>query len=203
MAIIGYARVSSIGQKLDVQLEKLQTQGCEKIYQKESAASTTTKRPQLVACLDYVREGDSLVITKLDRLARSTLDLCNIAKRLEDKGVTLQVIDQNIDTSSSTGRLMFNMLATIAQFETEIRAERQMDGIKKAKANGVVFGRVKTLNSEQVTELKSKRQSGILIKDLMAEYKLSKKSIYNYLELANVRVQRDVRIFKGGERAIK
>ena len=163
MAIIGYARVSSIGQKLDVQLEKLQTQGCEKIYREKESASTTTKRPW----------------------------------------VTLQVIDQNIDTSSSTGRLMFNMLATIAQFETEIRAERQMDGIKKAKANGVVFGRVKTLNSEQVTELKSKRQSGILIKDLMAEYKLSKKSIYNYLELANVRVQRDVRIFKGGERAIK
>ena len=186
MAIIGYARVSSIGQKLDVQLEKLQTQGCEKIYREKESASNTTKRPQLMACLDYVREGDSLVITKLDRLARSTLDLCNIAKRLEDKGVTLQVIDQNIDTSSSTGRLMFNMLATIAQFETEIRAERQMDGIKKAKANGIVFGRVKTLTTEQVTELKSKRQSGILIKDLMAEYKLSKKSIYNYLDLSNL-----------------
>ena len=184
MSMIGYARVSSIGQKLDVQLEKLQTQACEKIYQEKESAINTTKRPQLMACLDYVREGDSLVITKLDRLARSTLDLCNIAKRLEDKGVTLQVIDQNIDTSSSTGRLMFNMLATIAQFETEIRAERQMDGIKKAKANGIVFGRVKTLTTEQVTELKSKRQSGNLIKELMAEYKLSKKSIYNYLELA-------------------
>ena len=185
MAIIGYARVSSIGQKLDVQLEKLTAQGCDKIYQeKESASNTTTKRPQLVACLDYVREGDSLVITKLDRLARSTLDLCNIAKRLADKGVALQVIDQNIDTSNSTGRLMFNMLATIAQFETEIRAERQMDGIKKAKANGVVFGRMKTLTPDQVTELKSKRQSGILIKELMADYNLSKKSIYNYLELA-------------------
>ncbi len=188
MAIIGYARVSSIGQKLDVQLEKLQAQGCEKIYQEKESAISTTKRPQLVACLDYVREGDSLVITKLDRLARSTLDLCNIAKRLEDKKVTLQVIDQNIDTSSSTGRLMFNMLATIAQFETEIRAERQMDGIKKAKANGVVFGKVKTLTPDQVTELKSKRQRGILIKDLMAEYKLSKKSIYNYLELSKEEV---------------
>ena len=78
------------------------------------------------------------------------------------------------------------MLATIAQFETEIRAERQMDGIKKAKANGIVFGRVKTLTSDQVIELKSKRQSGILIKDLMAEYKLSQKSIYNYLDLSNL-----------------
>ena len=184
MTIIGYARVSSIGQKLDVQLERLQSHGCEKIYQEKESAANTTKRPQLMACLDYVREGDSLVITKLDRLARSTLDLCNIAKRLEDKKVTLQVIDQNIDTSSSTGRLMFNILGTIAQFETEIRAERQMDGIKKAKANGVLFGRIKTLTPDQVAELKSKRQSGIFIKDLMAEYKLSKKSIYNYLELA-------------------
>ena len=90
MAIIGYARVSSIGQKLDVQLEKLTS--CEKVYQEKESASST-KRPQLVACLDYVREGDILVITKLDRLARSTLDLCNIAKRLADKGVALQVID--------------------------------------------------------------------------------------------------------------
>jgi DNA invertase Pin-like site-specific DNA recombinase len=183
MAIIGYARVSSIGQKLDVQLEKLTSQGCEKVYQEKESASST-KRPQLVACLDYVREGDILVITKLDRLARSTLDLCNIAKLLEDKGVALKVIDQNIDTSSSTGRLLFNVLGSIAQFETEIRAERQMDGIKKAKENGVAFGRVKTLTSEQVTELKSKRQSGTLIKELMSDYKLSKKSIYNYLELS-------------------
>ena len=89
MAIIGYARVSSVGQKLDVQLEKLQNQACDKIYQEKESATNTTKRPQLVACLDYVREGDSLVITKLDRLARSTLDLCNIAKRLEDKGGNL------------------------------------------------------------------------------------------------------------------
>ena len=186
MSMIGYARVSSIGQKLDVQLEKLENQDCEKIYQEKESATNTNKRPQLMACLDYVREGDSLVITKLDRLARSTLDLCNIAKRLEDKKVTLQVIDQNIDTSSSTGRLMFNMLATIAQFETEIRAERQMDGIKKAQANGVLFGRVKTLTPDQVKELKSKRQSGILIIELMAEYKLSKKSIYNYFDLSNL-----------------
>jgi DNA invertase Pin-like site-specific DNA recombinase len=89
---------------------------------------------------------------------------------------------------------MFNMLATIAQFETEIRAERQIDGIRKAKASGVVFGRIKTLTPDQVTELKSKRQSGILIKDLMAEYRLSKKSIYNYLELSKA--------FEGGARGV-
>lgn len=183
MSVIGYARVSSVGQKLDVQLEKLEAQGCDKIYQ-EKVSAITAKRPQLTACLDYVREGDILIITRLDRLARSTLDLCNIAKRLEDKNVALKVIDQNIETNSPTGRLLFNMLGSIAQFETEIRAERQMDGIKKAQDNGVVFGRVKVLTNEQVEQLKSKRQNGTLIKDLMADYKLSKKSIYNYLELS-------------------
>src|SRR5437868_2197484 len=98
MTVIGYARVSSIGQNLEVQLEKLHQQGCGRIYQ-EKESGTHGKRPQLLACLDYVREGDTLIITKLDRLARSTLDLCTIARRLGDKGVALKVLDQNIDTS--------------------------------------------------------------------------------------------------------
>lgn len=183
MSMIGYARVSSRNQNLDVQLEKLEEQGCNRIYQ-EKESGTTTHRSQLTACLDYVREGDTLIVTKLDRLARSTLDLCSIAKRLEDKGVVLKVIDQNIDTSGSTGRLLFNMLGAIAQFETEIRLERQMDGIRKAKEQGVAFGRVKTLTDEQADDLKRKRQEGTLIKDLMRDYKLSKRSVYNYLELS-------------------
>jgi DNA invertase Pin-like site-specific DNA recombinase len=183
MTLIGYARVSSRDQNLDVQLQKLRSVGCKKIYQ-EKERGTTTQRPQLIACLNYVREGDTLVITKLDRLARSTLDLCNISKKLEDATVELRVLDQNMDTSSSTGRLLFNMLGAIAQFETEIRLERQLEGIKKAKEKGVVFGRVKTLNADQVIELKSRRKEGILIKDLMKDYKLTKKSIYNYLELS-------------------
>lgn len=183
MAIIGYARVSSSGQKLDVQMAKLIILGCDRIY-KEKASGTSTKRPQLEACLDYVREGDTLIVTKLDRLARSTVDLCNITKRLEDKKVAFTVIDQNIDTSGSTGRLLFNMLSAIAQFETEIRKERQRDGIKKAQENGVTFGRVKALTDEQAHDLRRKRQEGVLIKELMQDYKLTKKSIYNYLNLS-------------------
>lgn len=180
MAIIGYARVSSTGQKLTVQLEKLSKVPCDKIYQ-EKITGTNTSRPELKACLDYVREGDTLIITKLDRLARSTLDLCHIAKKLEDKGVMLKVIDQNLDTTTSTGRLMFNMLATIAQFETEIRAERQMDGIKRAKDNGVRFGKIKKLTNEQTIELKAKRANGKLIKELMQEYQIAKRTVYDYL----------------------
>ena len=132
--------------------------------------------------MEYVREGDTLVVTRLDRLARSTLHLCQIAAALERKGVSLKVLDQNIDTGSATGRLLFNMLGAIAQFETELRAERQMDGIQKAKERGIRFGRGKSLTDEQATALRQRREQGALIKTLMKEYGLSKASIYRYLE---------------------
>ena len=123
-------------------------------------------------------------LTRLDRLARSTLHLCQIADELERKQVHLQVLDQHIDTGDATGRLLFNMLGAIAQFETEIRAERQMDGIKKAKERGVRFGRSKKLTLQQTRELQSRRAQGELIKTLMRDYGLSKSSVYRYLEEA-------------------
>ncbi|MCA9968145.1 MAG: recombinase family protein, partial [Anaerolineales bacterium] len=172
-------RVSSVGQTLAVQLDKLQQ--CDKIFQ-EKVTGVTDKRPQLQACLEYVRQGDTLVVTKLDRLARSTLHLCQIAEELERKQVALQVLDQNIDTNSATGRLLFNMLGAIAQFETEIRAERQREGIQKARERGVRFGKQKTLNQEEVVELQKRRRQGVLIKTLMRDYGLSKTSVYRYLK---------------------
>jgi len=178
MARVGYARVSSVGQRLEVQRDKLQH--CEKLFQ-ETHSGAAGPRPQLRACLDYVREGDTLVVTRLDRLARSTLHLCQIAETLAQKQVHLQVLDQHIDTSHATGRLLFHMLGAIAQFETELRAERQMDGITKAKARGVQFGRTKRLTRPQITELRDKRAQGVLIKTLMQDYHLSKASIYRYL----------------------
>ncbi len=180
MSKIGYARVSSHGQNLEAQVDKLRALDCAKIYEEKESA-TSSKRPQLKACLDYIREGDTLVVTKLDRLARSTVDLCHIAKTLETKRVELEVIDQNIDTSTSTGRLLFNMLGAIAQFETEIRAERQSDGIQKAKSKGVSFGRSKTLTDQQIQDMRQQREHGTLIKELMKTYSLSKASIYRYL----------------------
>ena len=100
MALVGYARISSVGQSLEVQLDKLKR--CDKVYQ-EKRSGTSQKRPQLLASLEYVREGDTLVVSRLDRLARSTLHLCQIAEELERKQVNLQVLDQNIDTGSATG----------------------------------------------------------------------------------------------------
>jgi DNA invertase Pin-like site-specific DNA recombinase len=179
MEIIGYARVSSVGQCLDVQLEKLSH--CNKIFQ-EKESGTSYQRPRLQACLEYVREGDTLVVTRLDRLARSTLHLCQIAEELARKDVALQVIDQNIHTGDATGRLLFHMLGAISQFETEIRAERQMDGIQNAKARGVKLGREKRLTEERCLELRRRRQQGELIRTLMKDYGLSKASVYRYLD---------------------
>ena len=179
MAVVGYARVSSVGQSLDVQLDKLKH--CDKLFQ-EKRTGTSNQHTRLKACLEYVREGDTLVVTRLDRLARSTLHLCQLADQLEKKQVSLQVIDQNIHTGDATGRLLFNMLGAIAQFETEIRAERQMDGIQNAKARGIRLGRKKDLTERECLELRQKRAQGSLIKTLMKEYKLSKASVYRYLD---------------------
>jgi DNA invertase Pin-like site-specific DNA recombinase len=182
MALVGYARVSSIGQSLDVQLEKLGY--CDKVFQ-EKKSGASGQRPRLNACLEYVREGDTLVVTRLDRLARSTLHLCQIAHELERKQVHLHVLDQHLDTSDATGRLLFNMLGAIAQFETESRAERQMDGIQQAKARGVHFGPKKRLIEAQIAELRRRREQGELIKTLMQDYGLSKVSVYRYLGATN------------------
>jgi len=179
MSRIGYARVSSYGQSLDVQLEKLES--CDRIFQEKQSGRSTDKRDQLALCLDYVRDGDFLVITKLDRLARSTRDLLNILNVLDRKQVKLQVIDQQIDTSTASGLLLVTMLGAIAAFENDLRKERQTDGIALAKRKGVQFGRKKALVEDQVIELRQKRNEGVKITDLMAHYSLSKASIYRAL----------------------
>ena len=181
MALVGYARVSSIGQTLDVQRGRLEH--CDKLFE-EKASGLNGRRPELQKCMDYLREGDTLIITRLDRLARSTLHLCQIAADLDTKGIHLQVLDQSINTGDATGRLLFNMLGAIAQFETEIRSERQMEGIQKARSRGVQFGAKKKLSAEQIADLRQKREQGILIKDLMKEFELSKASVYRYLQPA-------------------
>lgn len=180
MAVVGYARVSSVGQKLDVQLEKLKMYGCEKVFE-EKVSGTTANRVQLQRCLEYLREGDSLVITKLDRLARSTFHLTQIANHLEEKSVDFVVLDQQIDTSTPTGKLLFNMLASIAEFETEIRKERQLEGIEKAKSKGVKFGAKKKLTEQEIEQMAQERESGVLVKDLAKKYGISIPSVYRLM----------------------
>src|SRR2546427_3787655 len=175
---VGYARVSTQDQDLTIQRERLAF--CEKLFA-DKASGTDAHRPQLQACLDYVREGDTLVITRLDRLARSTLHLCEIADLLARQGVHLQVLDQQVDTHTPTGRMLFSMLSVIAQFETELRAERQREGIAKAKRAGVHFGRMKALTSEQAEELRALRAEGVTLTALMQRYSIGKTAVYRYL----------------------
>lgn len=179
MALISYARVSSYGQSLDVQLEKLSH--CDRVFKEKQSARTTDNREQLALCLDYVRDGDTLVVTKLDRLARSTRDLLNILNSLETKQVKLVVLDQQIDTSTPSGRLLVTMLGSIAEFENDLRKDRQADGIAHARKIGVKFGRKKALTEKQVQEMRQKRSEGLKIKELMSHYSLSKASVYRAL----------------------
>ena len=180
MTNVGYARVSTIGQSLDVQLSKLTKFGCAEIF-KDKHTGTTADRPELRECRKYVRKGDSLVITKLDRLARSTFHLTQIAEELKQKDVDLVVLDQNIDTSTPTGKLLFNVLASIAEFETEIRKERQMEGIAKAKEKGVQFGRKPKMRDQDIEEMRQSRKNGRKISELMAVYSISKATVYRLL----------------------
>jgi DNA invertase Pin-like site-specific DNA recombinase len=175
---IGYARVSSHGQSLDAQIEKLEAFGCEKVYQEKRSGASRTKREAVNAALEYCREGDVLVITKLDRLARSMFDLQDITKTLERKGVDFVVLDQNIDTTTPTGRLTFHLLGAVAEFELDLIAERQNEGIEKAKNKGVRFGRQNKLSPEQVDELRAAHRAGETRQELMKRFDISKSTFY-------------------------
>ena len=180
MAKVGYARVSSTGQKLEIQLDKLKH--CEKVFYEKKSGTSTTARTKWRECMQYLRTGDTLVITKLDRLARSMVDLTAITSELKEKEVELIVLDQKIDTTTPEGKLLFHMLGAVAEFETEIRAERQRDGIAKALAKGTRFGAKAKLTPKQLTAMREKRAEGVLIRELMAEYGISKATVYRLLK---------------------
>jgi DNA invertase Pin-like site-specific DNA recombinase len=179
MTAVGYARVSSAGQDLAVQLEKLKD--CDKVF-KEKRSGVDAGRPELKRCLEYLREGDTLLVTKLDRLARSTSDLYGVVSQLAEKGVEFKVIDDPaIDTSSRTGKLVMGILALIAEFENDIRRERQTDGIAKARDRGVRFGRKPLLVTETIKKVRKLRKAGKTVPEIMRQTFLSKASVYRAL----------------------
>src|SRR5262249_35601560 len=178
---VGYARVSSVGQSLAVQVDKLTAAGCAPIFE-EKASGTRQDRPVLREYLRYLRQGETLVVTRLDRLARSLAHLSALDAQLKTRAITLQVLDQAIDTTTPHGKMLFGMLAVFAEFENDLRRERQMDGIRKAQARGVYIGGKPTLTPAQVLTLRAQRAAGVLIKDLQRQYGLGKASIYRSLE---------------------
>lgn len=138
--LIGYARASSLDQSTAIQVAALKAAGCRTVREEKRSGTKATNRPELQAILDFVREGDTLVVTRLDRLARSVADLQMIALTLRERGASLRVLEQPVDTTSATGKLFFDVLSAFAEFETALRRERQMEGIAAAKKRGVYTG---------------------------------------------------------------
>jgi len=180
-AIIGYARTSTTDQKagLDAQLRDLAAAGCQKVFQ-EQVSSVDTKRSELERALDYAREGDTLVVTKLDRLARSMANLVEITGRLKAKGVELKVLALNLDTGTSTGKLMLNLMGSIAEFERELMLERQREGIAKAKAEGKYQGRAPTAR-KKANDIRRLRSEGKTVEAIVAELGVSRSSVFRML----------------------
>jgi len=182
MAIIGYARVSTEGQELTAQLEQLNSAGVDKIF-KEKASGVKQDRPQLAAMLDHLREGDTVIVCKLDRIARSTKHLLEIVETLEARKVSFKVLNINLDTSTPTGKLMLSMLASIAQFEREMMLERQREGIRLAKDAGRYQGRKATARalSDKALELLAQGKTKQAVAD---ELKIGIASVYRIAKAA-------------------
>lgn len=162
--LVGYARVSSSGQSLDVQLEQLQAAGAERVFSEKFTGTTTAGREQLEAAIGFVREGDVLIVTRLDRLARSLMDLRGIIDQLTAKGCGFRALQQGtIDTTRSDGKLLLNILASFAEFENDLRRERQAEGIAKAKERGVYKGRPVTVDPAEVRRLAAEGLGAVAI----------------------------------------
>ena len=177
---VGYARSSTVDQEAgyQAQMTTLKAAGCDKIFAEK--VSSVAHRTQLEAAIDYAREGDTLVVTKLDRLARSVTHLVVIGARLDAKGVSLKVLEQAIDTSTSTGRLMFNMLGAIAQFERELMLERQREGVAKAKAEGKYKGRAPTARAK-AAEVRRLHSEWVGPTEIAKRLQISRASVYRVL----------------------
>ena len=176
---VGYARVSSVDQNLDVQLETLKSFGCEKIYQEKVSGTSTQGRDELKECIEFVREGDELVITRIDRLARSVLDLQLIVKELSEKGVNLSATEQPISTKDATSKCFLDMLGVFAELETNLRKERQNEGILRAKQKGVYKGRKSLIDASKIKELKD---SGMGATKIAKEMDIHRDSVYRVLK---------------------
>lgn len=182
--LVGYARTSTTDQKagLEAQLRDLQAAGCTKIF-REEISSVADKRPELEKALEWVREGDILVVTKLDRLARSVADLVTIMAKLREKGVELRILTMNLDTATPTGKLMLNLLGSIAEFERELMLERQREGIAKAKAEGKYTGRQPTAQRKASDVLKLKAE-GKTVPQIVEALGISRASVFRILKEA-------------------
>jgi DNA invertase Pin-like site-specific DNA recombinase len=177
---IGYARTSTIDQAagFEAQLKELDGAGCEKLFREQ--VSSVGGRPQLEAALDYIRDGDTLVVSKLDRLARSTQNLLEITDRIRRKGAHLHVLNLGMDTGTATGKLLLTVIGAIGQFEREMMLERQREGIAKARAEGKYNGRKPTAQA-QAAEVQRLRSEGFGPTEIARRVGIGRASVYRII----------------------
>lgn len=177
-SIIGYARVSTVDQDCTIQEAALRAAGCTTVRSEKKSGTSRDGRTELDTVLSFLRSGDTLVVTRIDRLARSLLDLEGIVRELKAKGVHLKALEQPVDTSTPAGKAFLQMLGVFAEFETALRRERQMDGIAKAKAEGKYKGRKPSVDAARVREM---REAGMGPSAIAKELRVGRTSVYRAL----------------------
>src|SRR3974390_2148159 len=178
MTAIGYARVSTTDQDLSIQEAALKGAGCDMIRTEKRSGTTTAGREELRTVLDFLRKGDVLMVTRIDRLARSIGDLQDIVRTVRAKGAALKATEQPIDTSTAAGKCFLDMLGVFAEFETNLRRERQLEGIAKAKAAGVYKGRKPSIDQAEVEKLKA---DGLRATEIAKRLNIGRASVYRAL----------------------
>ena len=178
MPIIGYGRVSTTDQNLELQENALRAAGCEIIRSEKRSGTTTAGRDELRTVLDFLRKGDVLMVTRIDRLARSIGDLQDIVRELKAKGASLTAIEQPIDTSTAAGKCFLDMLGVFAEFETNLRRERQLEGVASAKARGVYKGRKASIDPAKVRQMKAEGKGASAIAKAL---RIGRASVYRAL----------------------
>jgi DNA invertase Pin-like site-specific DNA recombinase len=197
MSKIGYARVSTREQNLDMQLAALDKAACDRIFVEK--VSGVRQRPELEAALAYLREGDALVVYKLDRIGRSLRDLVNIFARLQERRISVISIKDNIDATTSSGKFMMNVFASLAEFERSLIVERCQAGRREARLKGKKFGRPKGLPSARVDSCCALYKAGIPIEDIQRQLGIkSKSTLYRYLDSRKVSLSRRSGASKNG-----
>jgi DNA invertase Pin-like site-specific DNA recombinase len=178
MARIGYARVSTTDQDVTLQIDALKGAGCDVIRSEKVSGASTSGRTELATVLEFIGRGDVLVVTRIDRLARSIADLQDVVRTLKAKGASLMALQQPINTSTAAGKAFLDMLGVFAEFETNLRRERQMEGIAKAKAKGVYRGRPPSIDAEKVRALKAERIGSA---EIARRLRIGRASVYRLL----------------------
>lgn len=178
---IGYARISTGEQNMDLQLDKLEEAGCERVYQ-EQISGAADERPKLERCLEELREGDTLVVWRMDRFGRSLKDLVSKMEDLEEKGVDFVSLTEGIDTTTAQGTLTFHIFGALAEFERELARERTMAGLRAARKRGRVGGRPRALSEEDIPELQAlMKDPDVSTKQICERFDVSKATLYRYV----------------------